>query len=293
MKIVKIKGGLGNQLFQYGFAKLIEKKTNSPTAIDMSYFQNDFDDPIRKPRLLKYKISLPIATNDDIKRTCMFKHSGNVLGLKYRLGIGAEALFNKKYYFEHNRKFINPNKLLNYSYYDGYWQSWRYIDKIWDFMKTDLIPNYEIDYMTRELIEKIKKENSVFVGIRKGDYASSQSHFGSFGNPYYKKAMDYILERVDNPIFYIFSNDISWVKQNINFKGKTVIFREPEDIVDDFEDFLIMTECKHSIIINSTFHWWGARINDNKDKIVIAPKKWFFDGSPIDIIPPHWIKIDN
>ena len=158
-------------------------------------------------------------------------------------------------------------------------------------IRNEFVPNYDISTKTKDIIEKVKQENSVFVGIRKGDYSNSESHFGSFGNDYYQKAMNYISSKVENPVFYVFSNDIPWVKENIDFSNRTVVYREPEDIVDDFEDFLIMTECKHSIIINSTFHWWGARLNYNKDKIVVAPQKWFFDDSPIDIIPPYWVRI--
>lgn len=290
-KIVKIKGGLGNQLFQYAFAKLLEKKTGFRVLIDMSYFSEILNDPIRKPRILKYKLSTKIAGKEDLKKCCFFKHTGNTLGRKYRIGIGLEAVLNKRYFFERNRGYIKPEKVLNYTYYDGYWQSWRYVDEILKDIRNEFVPNYDISTKTKDIIEKVKQENSVFVGIRKGDYSNSESHFGSFGNDYYQKAMNYISSKVENPVFYVFSNDIPWVKENIDFSNRTVVYREPEDIVDDFEDFLIMTECKHSIIINSTFHWWGARLNYNKDKIVVAPQKWFFDDSPIDIIPPYWVRI--
>ncbi len=291
MKIVKIKGGLGNQLFQYSFAKLIEKKTKDQVLIDMSYFSNIIDDEIRKPRLLKYNLSLPIAKATEINKCCIFNHDGNSLGYKYKIGIGLEAVLNKRYFFERNRAYIKPSKLLNYTYYDGYWQSWRYVYEVFNSIKKELIPNYSINQKTKELINQVRNNNSVFIGIRRGDYLNAKDHFGSFDNSYYQMAMNYITGRIENPVFYVFSNDIPWTKRNIDFSNRAVIFREPEDIVDDFEDFLIMTECKHAIIINSTFHWWGAKINDNKNKIVIAPQKWFFDNSPIDIIPPNWVQL--
>ena len=90
--------------------------------------------------------------------------------------------------------------------------------------------------------------------------------------------------------FYIFSNDIEWVKSNMNFDQKVTYF-DNKNGIDDFEELFIMASCKHAIIPNSTFHWWGARMISNPEKIVICPEKWFADNKKIDIIPPSWIRI--
>lgn len=293
MKIVKIKGGLGNQLFQYSFACLLTRITNETVKIDMSEYDTTIDDSIRKPRLLKMQILLEIAKKDEIDKICFFRHKGNPLGIKYRLKIYLENLLNNKYFFEKNRAFIDPLDISENLYFDGYWQSWRYVNQVWQEIKNQFMPNYDIHDSTKKMLEEVSGCNSVFIGVRRGDYATEISHYGSFGNDYYQKAMNYISKHIENPIFYVFSNDIAWVKENIDFNNRNVIFREPETIIDDFEDLLIMAACKHSIIINSTYHWWGARINDNPHKIVIAPKKWFFDDKPIDIVPPHWITINE
>ena len=293
MKIVKIKGGLGNQLFQYSFASLLQEITQEDVKIDMSSFSSSLDDPIRKPRLLKMNVTIPIANDNEIRSLCMLKHSGNTLTFTYRALIAIEDMMNRRYYREKNRAYIEPESIAKHSYFDGYWQSWRYVEQVWDTVQSELVPNYEINDATRLMIEHVSDKNSVFIGIRRGDYSQRSSHYGSFGNNYYQKAMDYIAEHVENPVFYVFSNDIPWVKENIDFSNRTVFFREPEDIVDDFEDLLIMAACKHSIIINSTYHWWGARLNEYPGKIVVAPKKWFFDDKPIDIVPPRWVRIEE
>lgn len=293
MRIVKIKGGLGNQLFQYTFARVLEQLTGDEIKLDMQAYKALLNDSIRRPRLLRFKTALQTANDKEIADCFLLKHSVKVFSYKYKFQIATEALFNHKYFFEQNRAYIKPESILNYDYYDGYWQSWRYVDAVWQRIKSDFVPNYNIASTTKTMIERVKNENSVFVGIRKGDYATSVSHFGIFSNQYYQKAMNYICKEINNPVFYVFSNDIPWVKANINFSGRNVIYREPVDIVDDFEDLLIMAACKHSIIINSTYHWWGARLNDNPDKIVVAPVNWFFDKKPIDIVPPNWVRIEE
>ena len=101
------------------------------------------------------------------------------------------------------------------------------------------------------------------------------------------------VKTVNNPVFYIFSNDIGWVKKNLDLDRYRVVYRENENIIDDFEELQLMASCKHSIIGNSTFHWWGAWLINNPDKIIVAPKRWFFDNKPIDIVPPTWIRIDE
>lgn len=293
MRIVKIKGGLGNQMFQYSYACLLKKILNDDVKIDMTSFNEIINDSIRRPRLLKMNVVLPMADDYDISKVCLFKHNGNPLSYKYRIKIYLENILNSKYYFEKSRAYVNPSEINNFLYFDGYWQSWRYVDAIWEDLKKEFVSNYEIHKSTQKMIDEVSSVNSVFIGIRKGDYSAEANHYGFFGNVYFQKAMDYISERVESSIYYVFSNDIPWVKENIDFSNRTVFFREPKDIIDDFEDLLIMAACKHSIIVNSTYHWWGARLNDNPNKIVIAPQKWFFDDKPIDIVPPRWLRIEE
>ncbi len=288
MKIVKLKGGLGNQLFQYSYACLLKKKTNEVVKIDLTGYDHCLDDDIRKPRIMKMSISLPIATQDEINEMCLFEHNDKAHSIKKRMKEEAENLFNRYYFYEKNRAYIEPLKVMKNSFFDGYWQSWKYVDEVIEEIRQEFVPNYKLHDSTIKMIDEVKGANSVFVGVRKGDYAAEKKHYGSFGNEYYQNAMRHISSLVENPVFYVFSNDIAWVKENLDFSGFNVKYREKTDIIDDFEDFIIMSECKHSIIINSTYHWWAARLRENENKIIVAPDKWFFDNKPIDIIPPHW-----
>lgn len=292
MRIVKIKGGLGNQMFQYAFAKLVEKETGDVVKLDFSAFNDNDKDQVRIPRLLRFSIDLQIATKDEIRESCLFFHKGNSLSTSYRLWILLESLVNGKYYFEKNRAYRNIDLLKDKKYFDGYWQSYKYIDKIKPLLENTFVPRDALSERTCQWIQKVSNENSVFVGIRKGDYTNEIKHYGSFDNDYYLKAMKYIADRIQNPVFYIFSNDIEWCKKNMDFQKYNVFFREKKDQTDDFEELLLMSSCRNAIIVNSTYHWWGAEMIKNPEKIICAPSKWFFDNKPIEIIRPEWICIN-
>lgn len=291
MKIIKLKGGLGNQMFQYSYAKLIEKLSGEEVRLDYSAFQTLKGDSVRVPRLAKFNLTLEAATNDDIRKVCLFKHKGNSLSYRYKLGIFLESKINKKYFLEPNRAYILPESIINHEYFDGYWQSWRYVDIVQDEILGDFTPGYELSLQTNLTKEVMQGQDSVFVGVRRGDYAEEKSHYGSFGAEYYLRAMKTIEEHVTNPVYYIFSNDIPWCKTNLDWGGRTVIYREKEQQTDDFEELMLMASCKHAIIINSSYHWWGATLISNSNKMVCCPAKWWFDDAPIDIIPENWSRI--
>ncbi len=290
MKIIKLKGGLGNQMFQYAFAKLIEQKTKEEVLVDFSAYTSLKGDVVRVPRIVNFSISLLPAEKRDVSGICCFSHYGNSQSFFYRIGIFAEKTLNKKYFWEPHRAYINVDEILKYSFFDGYWQSYKYIEPVFEDLKKEFVPRNPLSEKTCIMQEKISKENAVFIGIRKGDYEAEVSHYGSFSENYYISAIKKIEESVENPIFYIFSNDIEWCKTNIDWGNRNVIFRNKEDQTDDFEELILMASCKHAIMVNSTYHWWGAYLINNPDKIIICPEKWFFDDKPIDIIPPQWIK---
>ena len=291
MKIVKIKGGLGNQLFQYSFAKLLEEKTTDIVKLDFTSYSRLKNDSVRVPRIKKFPISLNDADEKELKKVLLLRHFGNSQGLLYKGGVFFEKTLNHKYYFEKNRTYTPFDKLLGYDYMDGYWLSWKNVDEVFGIISNELRYRGSMSEKTQLMIEKVKGSNSVFVGVRRGDYGAEINHYGSYGQAYYDQALYEISKKIKNPVLYIFSDDIEWVKNNLDFSKYDVIYREKEDIVDDFEEFLIMQNCKHFIIVNSTFHWWAARLSEYPNKIVIAPSKWFADDKPIDIIPPSWIKM--
>lgn len=291
MRIVKFKGGLGNQMFQYAYAKLVEKRTDDTVKLDYSAYENLDGDMVRKPRIMRFQLTLPAADKEDIAKICKLQHKGNSLSFWYKVKIFLESKLNKNYAFEPNRAYIDPAGLQNKLYFDGYWQSWRYVDEVREVLKQDFVPAQPLSEKTQGFQKKMQSENAVFVGVRKGDYTAEIEHYGSFDSSYYQKAMTLIEQTVENPVYYVFSNDVQWCKDNMDWGGRTVCYREPEDQTDDFEELMLMASCSHAIIVNSTYHWWGATMIENPDKIICCPDTWFFDGAPIDIIPADWNRI--
>jgi hypothetical protein len=145
------------------------------------------------------------------------------------------------------------------------------------------------------MIEEIQDVQSVAVHVRRGDYITNPNNFASLGLcplEYYEDANDFIEQHVKNPHFFIFTDDPEWAREHMKFSG-------PTKVVDhnlgkaDYEDLRLMTHCRHFIIANSSFSWWGAWLASNPDKIVIAPKTWFMTDSfpPEDRIPGGWIRL--
>ena len=154
------------------------------------------------------------------------------------------------------------------------------------------MPQNEINQHWSEIIANT---NSICLHVRRGDYITTDYAYlgtliGENGITYYKDAINHINSQIENPVYFIFSDDMQWVKEHINIPDKTVYYMDHNDITENYEDLRLMTECKHFIIANSTFSWWAAYLGKFADKIVIAPKKWLMNNDT-DIILDSWIKL--
>lgn len=287
--IVRIKGGMGNQLFQYAFLKILETKYGvADIKADFSYFTRGFG--FFEDRLSKLDVSLTKATPEDMKKVCLFRHDQQIYTLRYRVPVFLEKMLNRRYFFEKSRVYINPESLLKYDCLDGYWQCWQYPEGVKDILKKEFNILYRCSEKTQRMAKIMSKGNSVLLGVRKGDYLNN-SRFYSVLPDYYEKATKYISERIEDPIFYVFSNDMKWVHDNLNLKGLNVVYREKEDQVSDFEELQLMQVCKHAVIPNSTFHWFGAFLQQNENKIIVRPPLYFGDGTPSDVYNPEWVTV--
>lgn len=272
MIIATIYGGLGNQMFQYAIAQALSLEKKQALRLDISRFEHY--------TLHKYSLH-----HFDIK--AKFYKKPNRYLIKIR-----DLLFTKTTYAEIDFGFDTGVFQLkgDYIFLDGYFQSEKYFLKY----KNEILKRFEIKSKlkpkTLETLNYITAVNSVSLHIRRGDYVNNPKHYID-PEVYYQNAMAIIESKIETPVFFIFSDDINWVKENMTFKYKT-FFIDFNDALSNFEDLKLMSTCKNNIITNSSFSWWGAWLNKNENKIVIAPKEWFNDDTNSDdIIPNSWIKI--
>lgn len=293
MIIVKITGGLGNQLFQYAFGKYLSVKLNTELKFDIqtNYDSSNFTN--RSVGLANFNIKLNLASKNEIDE---FKYFNNKLFARIeRKFVQKLAFLNRSYMVQNS---LNPQKNIvkfrNNCYYDGYWQSEDYFKQIANILQQELKSNFNpvLSEPNRYLLNEIRNSESVSIHVRRGDYISIQlnnSLFSICSLKYYEEAINYIKRKIKNPLFFVFSDDIEWAKENL--RGDNFIFvtgNEPAD------DMYLMSLCEHNIIANSTFSWWGAWLNKNSEKIVIAPKQWYngkLNKSTKDLIPAEWIRI--
>ena len=178
-------------------------------------------------------------------------------------------------------------------YIVGDFQSEKYFENIKDIIKKEFSIKNPISIRNKDILEKIKSTNSISIHLRGGDYVRGKksSFHGTCSPEYYNKAIEEIKSRVDSPFFFIFTDDIAWAKEYMKFPEPNIFISDSKN--EPYEEMMLMSYCKHNIIANSTFSWWGAWLNNNNDKIVIGPKKWFNDISinTEDILPKSWIQI--
>lgn len=285
-------GGLGNQLYQYAlFLRLLKEDNDS--GIDISWYDthlchNGFELPTLTDN------SFVIANDKDAffsgDKNVIYKQGNVILKLYYKL-----FLKNKKYSKTLPQEAITFYKDFldsRYSYYDGYWTSEKYFKDIAVELRNKLkFP--PIDRKNEKIISFIGESNSVSIHIRRGDYLSAENviYQNVCTRIYYKNAIDYINTNILNPRFFVFSNDIEWCRKNLDLNDAYYI--DWNKGRDSYRDMQLMSLCKHNIIANSTFSWWGAWLNQNPNKMVLAPSKWFdLSDCPMeDIYPDEWIKI--
>ena len=260
MIISKLQGGLGNQIFQWAFGRHLSNLNNIPLYLDSDFYKSDIlgvtkrDFSLNKFPYLNYKLTDVLEKNG-----------------KQFLRFFEQPVFEK---LEYN---------ISYNYYlDGYFQSEKYFMESSNLIREELKPNNEFLQKINHLLNK----KTVSLHIRRTDYLNSNGYHPVQPIEYYQKALD-IIGNYDNLL--VFSDDINWCKNNLYFDNMIFI-----DGNDDVEDLWLMSLCKNNIIANSSFSWWGAWLNNNPDKKVIAPNNWFGSQTNLNttgIIPNSWIKI--
>ena len=277
MKIVKIMGGLGNQMFQYAFGYALSRISRDTVLYDVSWFDwaaQNFDVvTVRKYELGVFRADVGFASDDEIKRA-----QSRSLFKPHPIVKEPDLLFHKRLL----RKSGN--------YFEGYFQC----EKYFGAFRNDILGAFQLrdglDKANAEICENMKSCNSVSLHIRRGDYVNLTHIYGTCDMEYYAHALDIIAARAGTPNVFVFSDDPSWVRDNLKIKYPWTMV-DINDGDQAFMDMELMRNCRHNIIANSSFSWWSAWLNQNPGKIVVAPKNWFSNGRTTDIIPDSWLKI--
>lgn len=284
-------GGLGNQMFQYAIGRNLAERNNTNLKLDISWFSQAKEKSVlREYKLNFFNIIENIATEKEIRGFKYYKKINDWKYFLYNLFFANNSIYITEELKDVSKKILEKN--YKNIYLDGYWQNEKYFKDTENIIRQEFTLKNKLDIKLDKLIEKIKNSSSISIHIRRGDYVHNKktnSIHGICSLDYYQKTIKYIDEKIKNPVFFIFSDDIEWSKNNLKTKFPTIFVEGNKDN----EDLILMSMCKHNIIANSSFSWWGAWLNNNSNKIVIAPQKWFNDSNKNteNLIPNTWIQI--
>lgn len=279
MVVVKVSGGLGNQLFQYALGRAVANKYNVPLKLDINSYENY--KLHNGYRLDQFNINADIASEEEISH---LKGSINIISkIMKRLNF----FQNNTYYREKERTIYDANVFMKMPLYlDGYWQNEQYFSEIRAVLLNELWPRDPLSSNAQAIQLSIQQSNAVSIHVRRGDYLN-HPEIGVLDVDYYKRAVDYIKEKIETPVFFVFSNDVEWCKDNFSFINSPVFI---EDTQTEIDDLMLMSQCQHNIVANSSFSWWAGWLNKNPKKNVIAPKKWRLDDPEnYKYLPNSWI----
>jgi len=292
--IVKLMGGLGNQMFQYAAARRLAHHHGVELKLDLSFLEENTEVITRRKYELGHlNITAAIATRAEVAEYT--RKPRHVLArILDRCTGRTESL--PSYIREASFDFW-PGLLEapDNSYLDGYWQSDRYFRDIGGLLREEFQVVTAQDQWNKEMVERITGENAVSLHVRRGDYvsdkATSEFH-GTCSLKYYHDAVTAVTGSLPSPTFFVFSDDQAWVKANLGLpKGTVYMDHNPPD--KGCEDLRLMKLCRHFIIANSSFSWWGAWLGNAPEKMVIAPRNWF--NSPgmntDDLLPVSWCRL--
>ena len=297
MIIVSLFGGLGNQMFQYACGKFVASRLGVELKLDVSLVQDRAERKnftYRDYELGVFKIKEEIATIEEVRQYIPnLWNSKLYLKQLYKL----KRFFNGNSFYNEKLKFIynkDIEQVKDNTYLYGYFQTEIYFKTLRNELLQIFRIQQEIDLINSSLISQMKSENSISIHVRRGDYLNSPFEILDIQN-YYQKAIEFIQKEINSPVFYIFTNDYLWVEKNfelLNIK-KTIVKINSDN--QSYLDMILMSNCKHNICANSSFSWWGAWLNTNPSKIVIAPDRWFknaeYVASYYNLIPSDWQKI--
>jgi hypothetical protein len=294
MIIVKLIGGLGNQMFQYAVGRHLAIKNNTTLKLDIEGFK---EYKLRNYDLKYFNIQENIAQPTELS-TIIFPSDGMVQKIKKNIKINLVGIQSIRYVQQCRYEFQPETlDLGNNIYLDGTWQSEKFFEDISSTIKNEFSLKTPLIQEYAHYADLIRESESVCIHLRRGDYISNpvaNKILGICPLDYYYSAIKTIEKKLKCPHYFIFSDDPSYIKEIFTHNSSMSIV-SPDNVNNtfDYQELYLMSLCKHQIIANSTFSWWSAWLNKNSNKIIIAPNIWFKDNSinTIDLIPNNWITI--
>ncbi len=275
MLIINLNSQLGNQMFQYALYRKL-KTLGKHVKLDFRYYESHPE----HYGLNIFDIHPHIATPKEITRV-KDANRNYVARCRRKLFGKRQTMFSE--IESHSLPFRAEIFNLTHAYIDGYWQTEKYFADIRPILLKEFAFPTVTDNQNRLIVERINATTSISLHIRRGDYIGG---FPLMTPEYYHSAINYFQQKFENVCFFIFSNDMSWAKANINCHQS--YFVDWNTGIDSWKDMYLMTQCRHNIIANSSFSWWGAWLNQHKDSEVVAPATWFYHQETPDIYCENW-----
>ncbi|MBD2699762.1 alpha-1,2-fucosyltransferase [Spirosoma sp. BT702] len=288
MVISVLAGGLGNQLFQYAFGFRMARQLQTELRLERHMLESQTLARLRNYTPRQYELDVFGITNAEAS------WSDTLLSLSRTLLSGHQVVLLRE---------SEPATLAKVSARTkdvlcvGYWQSEDYFKSESEALRTQLRFQKRPSDATLAVADSIRTHpNATFVHIRRGDYvtnAITNQHHGVCGEAYYQQAVRYVRERAADTHFFVFSDDQTWVKRELGALLSPATFIEHNKGADSWQDMYLMSLCRNAIVANSSFSWWGAWLNGQSERIVVAPQRWFAadKSSYPSVVPPHWITV--
>lgn len=296
MIVVRLKGGLGNQMFQYALGRILSIKNNTELAFNIEAYED------KSPRMFKSNFAI---RDYDLE---VFNIKGRIakkseIPLLYRMyGKGKLMVLIdavRRRVFKHRAQELYTQRFNPYmlslgknSYIDGFFQSPKYFIGYEDIIRQDFTLRNQPDTLIQEMYQDIVNHESLCIHVRRGDFVGNRAH-DVLQSDYYTNALSILEKQIKIEKIYIFSDDIQWCKDNMNFNYPTCFVTEEYCGARGEGHMYLMSAGKNFIIPNSTFSWWGVWLSTYKDKLVVAPKIWSKDPNIDmgDLILEDWITI--
>jgi hypothetical protein len=297
MIVVKLQGGLGNQMFQYALGRELQRCNGGKMSLDLTLLLDRFPRRNAIPRDynldifgLQPRLTLLSRLARRIPVPLLYMRAASTLARLQDL-VGLQQYVSDSFKFRPEVLDVGANVYL-----DGNWQSPKYFARSEDILRHEFRVRQPLSPAGERVAALMASSDSICVNVRRTDYVTAKSaveRHGFVGKDYYDRGIERIAPGLRAPHIFVTSDDLGWCRDNLRFNYPVTVLGPECKGYKYGEELALMARCKHFLIPNSTFAWWAAWMNSSRDKIVVCPKAWFRDPKldSADLIPPQWIRI--